>query len=134
MLDKKRLTLIPPIASRVHIWITDLACQTAWSIQALFKRNQHLFLRFLWRFIINLLNILKTILEIIIFLWELKILNCELYVRYVKCQSGFGSTTEPEFLNFKGLKNRFQGIHSASLFSLASRYENPIPTRFLATP
>jgi hypothetical protein len=29
-------------------------------------------------------------------------------------------------------KNRFQGIHSASLCSLAGRYDNPIPTWFLA--
>ncbi len=28
--------------------------------------------------------------------------------------------------------NRFQGINSASLCSLAGRYDNPIPTRFLA--
>jgi hypothetical protein len=29
-------------------------------------------------------------------------------------------------------RNRFQGINSASLCSLAGRYDNPIPTRFLA--
>jgi hypothetical protein len=29
-------------------------------------------------------------------------------------------------------RNRFQGIDSASLYSLAGRYDNPIPTRFLA--
>ncbi len=29
-------------------------------------------------------------------------------------------------------RNRFQGIDSASLCSLAGRYENPIPTWFLA--
>ncbi len=29
-------------------------------------------------------------------------------------------------------RNRFQGIDSASLCSLAGRFENPIPTRFLA--
>jgi hypothetical protein len=29
-------------------------------------------------------------------------------------------------------KKRFQGINSASLFSLAGRFDNPIPTRFLA--
>ncbi len=28
--------------------------------------------------------------------------------------------------------NRFQGINSASLCSLAGRYDNPIPPRFLA--
>ncbi len=33
---------------------------------------------------------------------------------------------------FKDPKNRFQGINSASLCSLAVRYVNPIPTRFLA--
>ncbi len=29
-------------------------------------------------------------------------------------------------------RNRFQGINSASQCSLAGRYDNPIPTRFLA--
>jgi hypothetical protein len=29
-------------------------------------------------------------------------------------------------------RNRFQGINSASLCSLAGQYENPIPTRFVA--
>ena len=39
---------------------------------------------------------------------------------------------EPEFLTFKKPKNRFQGTNSARLCSLASRYDNPIPSRFLA--
>jgi hypothetical protein len=30
------------------------------------------------------------------------------------------------------MNNRFQGINSASPCSLAGRYDNPIPTRFLA--
>ncbi len=38
----------------------------------------------------------------------------------------------PNFLTFKEPRNRFQGISSASLCSLAGRYDNPIPTRFLA--
>ena len=29
-------------------------------------------------------------------------------------------------------RNRFQGMNSVSLCSLAGRYDNPIPTRFLA--
>jgi hypothetical protein len=29
-------------------------------------------------------------------------------------------------------RNRFQGIDSASIYSLAGRYENPIPPWFLA--
>ena len=29
-------------------------------------------------------------------------------------------------------RNRFQGVNSASLCSLSGRYDNPIPTRFLA--
>ncbi len=40
--------------------------------------------------------------------------------------------TEPVFLNIYGARNRFQGMNSASLCSLAGRYDNPIPTRFLA--
>jgi hypothetical protein len=34
-------------------------------------------------------------------------------------------------LNFYGAQDRFQGIDSASLCSLAGRYDNPIPSRFL---
>jgi hypothetical protein len=38
----------------------------------------------------------------------------------------------PNFLTFKEPKNRLQGIGSARLCTLAGRYDNPIPTRFLA--
>jgi hypothetical protein len=34
--------------------------------------------------------------------------------------------------NFSGEQNQFQGSDSANLNSLAGRYDNPIPTRFLA--
>jgi hypothetical protein len=37
------------------------------------------------------------------------------------------------FKTFKEPRNRFQGIDSASLCSPAGRYDNPIPTRFLAS-
>jgi hypothetical protein len=37
----------------------------------------------------------------------------------------------PYFLRFMEPRNRFQGINSASLCSLAGRYDNPIPTWFL---
>jgi hypothetical protein len=40
--------------------------------------------------------------------------------------------SEHEFLNFKEPKNRFQGTNFARLCSLAGRYDNPIPTQFLA--
>jgi hypothetical protein len=33
---------------------------------------------------------------------------------------------------FMGPQNWFQGMNSASLYSLAGRYDNPIPPRFLA--
>ncbi len=36
------------------------------------------------------------------------------------------------FLTFKDPRNRFQGMDSASLCSPVGRYDNPIPTRFLA--
>ncbi len=36
------------------------------------------------------------------------------------------------FLNFKEPRNRFQGIDSVSLYSLAGLYHNSIPTRFLS--
>jgi hypothetical protein len=38
----------------------------------------------------------------------------------------------PYFLTLMEPRNRFQGMNSASLCSLAGRYDNPIPTRFLA--
>ncbi len=38
----------------------------------------------------------------------------------------------PNFKTFKEPKNRFQGANSVRLCSLADRYDNPIPTRFLA--
>jgi hypothetical protein len=40
--------------------------------------------------------------------------------------------SEHEFLNFKEPQNRFQGSNSARLCSLAGRYDDPIPTQFLA--
>ncbi len=39
--------------------------------------------------------------------------------------------SETRFLNVYGARNRFQRNHSASLWSSAGRYGNPIPTRFL---
>ncbi len=42
------------------------------------------------------------------------------------------SFLSPIFSTFKKPKNRFQGINSASLCSLAGRYDNPVPTWFLA--
>jgi hypothetical protein len=36
------------------------------------------------------------------------------------------------FQTFLEPRNRFQGMNSASLCSLAGLYDNPIPTRFLA--
>ncbi len=38
----------------------------------------------------------------------------------------------PNFWTFKEPKNQFQGINTARWCSLAGRYDNPIPTRFLA--
>jgi hypothetical protein len=38
----------------------------------------------------------------------------------------------PNFLSFKEPKDRFQGTNSATLCSLAGRYDKPIPTRVLA--
>ena len=43
-----------------------------------------------------------------------------------------GSNQRPIFYIFKEPRTRFQGTNSASLCSLAGRYDNPIPTRFLA--
>ncbi len=54
------------------------------------------------------------------------------YIVY-NCERVAVHTTEPVFLNVYGAnRNRFQGMNSASLCSLAGRYDNPIPTRSLA--
>ncbi len=45
------------------------------------------------------------------------------------------SCTFPQYFyipTFKEPRNRFQGINSASLCSLASQYDKPIPARILA--
>ncbi len=50
-------------------------------------------------------------------------------LQIISCAVSSSTTNlEPEFLNFLGPKNRFQGINSASVCSLAGRYDNPIPT------
>ncbi len=49
----------------------------------------------------------------------------------IPAYKGLSFKLAPEFFNFKGAQDRFQGIDSASLCSLAGRYDNPIPTRFL---
>ncbi len=36
------------------------------------------------------------------------------------------------YLNFKEPRNRFLGLNSASICSPAGRYDNPIPTQFIA--
>ncbi len=40
--------------------------------------------------------------------------------------------TISRYCPFKEPRNRSQGIDSANLHSLAGRYDNPIPTRFLS--
>jgi hypothetical protein len=60
-----------------------------------------------------------------------KINSAQILARY-SMHSECRLQTETVFLNFlKELRIQFQGIDSASLCSLASRYDNPIPTRFL---
>jgi hypothetical protein len=46
--------------------------------------------------------------------------------------AAWNSETEPVILNIYEARNRFQGMNSASLCRLTGRYDNPIPTRFLA--
>jgi hypothetical protein len=45
---------------------------------------------------------------------------------------GIKLALSPYFLTFMDPRNRFQGMNSARLCSLAGRYDNPILTRFLA--
>ncbi len=47
-------------------------------------------------------------------------------------QERIQNTRDGIFLTFKEPRNRFQEIDFASLCSLAVRYDNPIPTWFLA--
>ncbi len=49
-----------------------------------------------------------------------------------KGRRAMGKRTEPEFLTFKEPRNLFQGIDSAILCSPAGRYDNLIPSPFLA--
>jgi hypothetical protein len=44
----------------------------------------------------------------------------------------WGWKAVPIFLNVYGARNRFQGMNSGSLCSLAGRYDSPIPPQFLA--
>jgi hypothetical protein len=50
------------------------------------------------------------------------------WIRYSKRVS-----SEPVFLNVYGAPELIQGMNSASLCSLAGRYDKPIPPRFLAS-
>jgi hypothetical protein len=47
-------------------------------------------------------------------------------------EGGRTAAQSPYFLTFMEPRNRFQGMNSASLCSLAGRHDNPIPPRFLA--
>ncbi len=60
--------------------------------------------------------------------------NCSIYcIHCVQVVSTItGNVQSPNFKTFKEPKNQFQGTNSAMLCSLAGRYNNPIPTRFLA--
>ncbi len=49
-----------------------------------------------------------------------------------EAQRNPAQSAEPEFQTFKEPRSRFQGIDPAGLCSLAGRFDNPIPTRFLA--
>jgi hypothetical protein len=44
----------------------------------------------------------------------------------------YAANAGPVFLNVYGAQESIQGMNSASLCSLAGRYDNPIPTRLLA--
>ncbi len=51
---------------------------------------------------------------------------------YVYCIAHFIAKNRARVFKLLIAQNQFQGINSASLCSLAGRYNNPIPTRFLA--
>ncbi len=53
--------------------------------------------------------------------------------KYRNSVNFFYSVQSLTFKTFMKPRNRFQGIISAILCSLEGRYDNPIPTRFLAS-
>jgi hypothetical protein len=55
-------------------------------------------------------------------------------IRVIQQEAGSRQFTNirAQIFKLKEPKNRFQGINTASLCSLAGQYDNPIPTRFLA--
>ncbi len=62
--------------------------------------------------------------------------STQLYLSSLRyhCVGGCWDRTQRQYFEtFKEPRNRSQGIDSASLCSLAGRYDNPIPTRFLAS-
>jgi hypothetical protein len=64
------------------------------------------------------------------------IVQCTLYISislFCYISASLPSCVQsPNFLTSKEPRNRSHGINSASLCILAGRYDNPIPTRFLA--
>jgi hypothetical protein len=56
----------------------------------------------------------------------------KLVARLLATAAFFARIQREFFKHFMEARNRFQGNDSASLCSLAGRYDNPIPTRFLA--
>jgi hypothetical protein len=88
--------------------------------------------------IFRLVSVSKEAGKTFIFLCKLS--DCNIGKTVSKCTKTIGSilmalfefVLSPNFQTFKEPRNRFQGINSASLWSLAGRYDNPIPNRFLA--
>ncbi len=58
--------------------------------------------------------------------------NLVIFQTWVSTYNVYITNQSPYFFTFMGPRNRFQGMNSASLCSLAGRYDNPIPPRFLA--
>jgi hypothetical protein len=52
--------------------------------------------------------------------------------RFSAWRAQLAEVLAPYFYTFMEPRNRFQRMNSASLYSLAGRYENPIPPRCLA--
>ncbi len=56
------------------------------------------------------------------------------FLRPCWTQLAMATLLSPYFLTFMEPRNWFQGMNSASLCSLAGRYDNTIPSRFLSVP
>ncbi len=89
------------------------------------------FLKARWIFLIGSVNYGRAKRGFLIGVRKLRV---GIFKPFKETRNRFRATARqsPYFKTFMEPRNRIQGMNSASLCSLAGRYDNPIPTRFLA--